>query len=237
VKLACSSTAFDELFRSGDLTQLEWLDLCAHELAADGAVFDVRHFPRADTDYLAQLKKMAADLGLTVAAVRDDGFFGGDAAHIEQGLEFALALGAPLLCAPLPLDMQTSRPELQQRLGTACSAAKRLNVTLAVRNAPHTFGASVHDLKRVSKDADSAWLRFALDPDRFEAADEPEHLIGKCVLAWAQADAANPQGLAARLRGFRGFLALDAAEGTARLEETKNAFRRWREAILVVNRT
>src|SRR5579884_2644633 len=104
MKLASSSTAFDEQLRSDRLTQLEWLDLCAHELAADGVVFDVRHFPRTDTDYLAQLKKMAVDLGLTVAALRHDGFFEGDDAHMAQAVEIALALGAPLLCAPLPAE-------------------------------------------------------------------------------------------------------------------------------------
>ncbi|MGH8163526.1 MAG: hypothetical protein ACREP1_04245, partial [Rhodanobacteraceae bacterium] len=70
MKLACSSTAFDRELRDGDLTQLEWIDRCARELAADGLVFDVAHFPRTDADYLAQVKKMCADLGLTVAAVR-----------------------------------------------------------------------------------------------------------------------------------------------------------------------
>jgi len=82
MKLACSSTAFDQQLRSGDLTQLEWIDACARELAADGVVFDVRHFPRTDTDYLAQVKKMSADLGLTVAALRHDGFFTADSAHM-----------------------------------------------------------------------------------------------------------------------------------------------------------
>src|SRR5579884_2409690 len=102
MKLASSSTAFDEQLRSERLTQLEWIDLCAHELAADGVVFDVRHFPRTDTDYLAQVKKMAVDFGLTVAALRHDGFFTAEEPQMEQAVEMALALGAPLLSAPLP---------------------------------------------------------------------------------------------------------------------------------------
>src|SRR5437588_12197825 len=102
MKLACSSTAFDEQLRGGDLTQLEWIDACARELAADGVVFDVRHFPRTDTDYLAQVKKMSADLGMTVAALRHDVFFTADSTHMEQALEMALAYGALLLNTTLP---------------------------------------------------------------------------------------------------------------------------------------
>jgi len=78
MKLACASSAFDELFRDGALTQIEWIESCAREFEADGVVFDVRHFPRTDSDYLAQVKKMTADVGLTVAALEDDAFFPGD---------------------------------------------------------------------------------------------------------------------------------------------------------------
>src|SRR5579862_7300506 len=70
MKLAVSSTSFADDFAGGALTQLEWLDLCAAELEADGVVFELRHFPRTDAEYVAQLKKMAVDLGLTVAALR-----------------------------------------------------------------------------------------------------------------------------------------------------------------------
>ncbi|MBD5634860.1 MAG: hypothetical protein IAI49_10310, partial [Candidatus Eremiobacteraeota bacterium] len=69
MKIACSSASFAQEIRRGDLTQLDWLDLCANELELDGVVFDADHFPRTDADYLAQMKKAAADLGLTVAAL------------------------------------------------------------------------------------------------------------------------------------------------------------------------
>lgn len=234
MKLACSSTAFDVLLRSGDLTQLEWLDLCAHELAADGAVFDVRHFPRTDTDYLAQLKKMAADLGLSVAALREDGFFSASAERMEQGLEMATALGAPLLSAPLPPETQASWEDVQQRLAAACSEAKRLNVTIALRNVPHTFAASTHDLKRVAKEADSAWLRFGPEFEKFEASDEPREVSGRCVLAWCDLASGPDMGL---LAGFRGFLVLDDRTGSATAEAMKNALRAWRGALFEADRT
>ncbi len=78
MKLACASGALHRSFVRGDLTQLEFLDLCAHELACDGVVLDVRHFPRTDDDYLAQVKKMAADRGLSLAALADAAFFRSD---------------------------------------------------------------------------------------------------------------------------------------------------------------
>ena len=69
MKLACASSSLHRDIERGELTQLEFFDLCARELACDGVVLDVRHFPRTDDDYLAQVKKMAADRGLTIAAL------------------------------------------------------------------------------------------------------------------------------------------------------------------------
>lgn len=232
MKLACSSTAFDEQLRGGDLTQLEWIDACARELAADGVVFDVRHFPRTDTDYLAQLKKMAADLGLSVAALRFDGFFFADSAHMEQALEMALALGAPLLAAPLPASTATSWTQALERLAEATSLAKRFNVTLALRNEPHSFAAGVHDMKRVTKEADSAWLRYGPDFETLEKGSDPRELLPKTVLAWHEFDRADGDAIG-RLRemliSFRGFLVLDAAQGNADAQSMKKAIDRiWR---------
>lgn len=212
MKLACSSTAFGAVLRSGDLTQLEWIDLCARELAADGAVFDMRHFPRFDTDYLAQLKKMCADLGLTVAAVRDDAFFGPDSARMERAFETALALGAPLLTARMELADAVNWNVALERVGAATAHAKRWNVTLAVQNAPQTLAASVHDLKRVAKEADSAWLHYGLDLDAFEAADEPQTLMQKTVLVVRDVERSRN---AVQPAQFRGFVVLDAGSESA----------------------
>jgi Xylose isomerase-like TIM barrel len=237
MKLACSSTAFDEQLRGERLTQLEWIDLCAHELSADGVAFDVRHFPRIDTDYLAQVKKMAVDLGLTVAALRHDGFFDADEPHMEQAVEMALALGAPLLCAPLPPETAAGWSEVQTRLGKATSIAKRLNVTLAVRNAPHTYAATTHDMKRVSKEADSAWLRYGPDLCAFDAASDPPEILGKCVLAWYDArrcSAEDVRAAARMLQGFRGFVVLDDSQGAGTIESMNAALRAW-DAIPVID--
>ncbi len=233
MKLACSSTAFDELLRSGELTQLEWIDLCAHDVAADGLVFDVRHFPRTDADYLAQLKKMAVDLGLTVAALRDEAFFGAERSGMESSLDIAAVLGAPLLSAVLPAQTAVDWNGVRASLSRATSLAKRFNITLAVRNAAGTFAASTLDMKRISKEADSAWLRYAPEFAAFDAASDPAALLAKIVLVWQQAQALPvPSGPPEEFwPRYRGFVALDAAGGNADATSMKNAVRAWRKTL------
>src|SRR3984885_3443121 len=101
MKLAVASSGFHHSLESGELTQLEFLDLCARDLACDGVVLDVRHFPRTDGDYLAQVKKMAADRGLGVAALADAAFFGFEESAMAEAFEVAAAIGAPLLAGEL----------------------------------------------------------------------------------------------------------------------------------------
>ena len=234
MKLAVASSAFHRSLESGELTQLEFLDLCARDLACDGVVLDVRHFPRTDGDYLAQVKKMAADRGLGVAAVADAGFFAADETAMRSALERAVALGAPLLASPLPLETGSSWIEQLERLGIASSLAKRANVTLALRNAARTFAASAPDCKRVSKETDSAWLRFGLDPLAFDAASDPATLAPNAVLLWSDIDAAATNAIAGTIgafAAFRGYVALDERDGSATPAEMQNAMRSWRIAF------
>ncbi len=224
MKLACTSAAFTRAFDRGDLTQLEWLDHCARTFECDGVVLDVRHFPRTDDDYLAQIKKMAADLGLCVAALSDDSALaGGD---VREALRIALAVGAPLLAGRLGADTASTWSDALERLSVASGAAKATNVTLALRNAPGTFAASAHDCKRVAKETDSAWLRFALDPHTFETGSDPAELRGKTVLVFLD----DTSELEAGWADFRGFVALDRATGDASLDDMQRATRRWRTA-------
>lgn len=236
MKLACASTAFHQLLAGGDLTQLEWLDLCARELAVDGVVCDVRHFPRRDSHYLAQVKKMAVDLGLTLAAIASEDFFSGDESAMRDAFALADLTGAPLIAAPLQADTATSWPEELERIGTATSMGKTMNLTLAVRNRPGTFGASSHDLKRVSKEADSAWLRYALDYNAFDATGDTVALVSKAVLLWHEHESGDgdsdesPAGerFLRETAGYRGFLVIDAKGGAGTVPTMRNAVRKWR---------
>lgn len=220
MKVACSSATFARPIAAGDLTQLEWLDACANELEVDGVVFDLAQFPRTDGEYLAQLKKQATDLGLTVAGLSAADAFGpgGDAL-----VELAATVGAPLLIgrAPAAGDDPAAWGSFADDVKERSRAAKRANVTLAARNAPGTLCATSADLKRLAKDVDSAWLRFALDVAAFGAADPPAALLTKSVIAThaigdvasfaAAGDSEAPRVIAALAR-FRGFLVLETRD-------------------------
>ncbi len=225
MKIACSSATFAREIQSGALTQLDWLDLCANELEVDGVVFDAAHFPRRDTEYLAQLKKVATDLGLTVAAFLSHDPFGTEG---EADLDAALALGAPLAIvrAPAESDDPEAWGAFTDALKTRAGDGKRLGVTLALRNAPGTLCPAPADLRRAAKDVDSAWLRFAFDVGA--ASDDEARVLTKSVIAVqsigdVRAFATRDDRIATlaieRLRRFRGFVVLegsaDAAEPAA----------------------
>jgi hypothetical protein len=234
MKLACASGSFHRTIESGELTQLEFLDLCARELACDAVVLDVRHFPRIDDDYLAQIKKMAADRGLTLAALADPAFFGSTREHMNDVLRRAAILGAPLVSSPLARDVDCSWSEQLVLINVATSLAKSLNVTLAVRNAAATFAASTHDCKRVAKEADSAWLRFGPEPQELDPASDPLTLQGNSVLLWSDVGAQSADSIAATIKsfaGFRGHLALDERDGGADAAKMSAALRGWRQAL------
>jgi len=230
MNLSCTSGALHQAIERGDLTQLEFLDRCAHELACDGVVLDVRHFPRTDDDYLAHVKKMATDFGLAVVALADDGFFASDEPAMRATLNRAASLGAPLLIGRLPSETSTSWSEALHRISTATSLAKAVNVTLALCNARGTFAASVHDCKRTAKEADSAWLRFAPDLESFDTAEDPAWLAAKSVALWSDLDGSYDRVLST-FPSFRGHVVLDQRNGAATRDELRSAIRRWRIAL------
>jgi hypothetical protein len=234
MKLACASGSLHRAMASGELTQLEFLDLCARDLACDGVVVDERHFPRVDDDYLAQVKKMATDRGLTIAALADAAFFTSTRERMAAVLGHALALGAPLVAAPLSRELDESWNDQLAQLGVATSLAKALNVTLAVRNLPQTFAASAHDCKRAAKEADSAWLRFGPEPQLFDAASDPRALQPNTVLLWSDASRQTERSIAdtiAAFPRFRGHLVLDDASGAASIAALAAAMDQWREIL------
>jgi sugar phosphate isomerase/epimerase len=226
MKLACTSSAFAGALDRGDLTQLEVLDHAARELSIDGIVLDVRHFPRTDDDYLAQVKKMATDLGLTIAALESSDFFISDIPAMQRVLAMAVAVGSPLVAAPLGTETALPWSAQLAKLSDAAGLAKAANVTLALRNATGTFASSVHDCKRVSKETDSAWLRYGTQPAAFDAGSDATDLAERTVLLWADALGA-PEPLISAWPSYLGFVVLT---GNAPVAEMTNAIRRWRIA-------
>ena len=242
MKLACASSALHHSIERGDLTQLEFIDLCAHELACDGVVLDVRHFPRTDDDYLAQIKKMATDRGLTIAALAGASFFAAPEAEMIEVLAHAVTLGAPLVAGSLAREVECSWSDQLARLNAATGYAKAVNVTLAVRNAPGTYAATTHDCKRVAKETDSAWLRFGPEPRAFDAASDPSVLAANGVLLWSNVGDETERSVGDVIRGFAGFrghLALDEPSGDATARDMRSAIRSWRIALAAIelNRT
>ncbi|MBV8149937.1 MAG: TIM barrel protein, partial [Candidatus Eremiobacteraeota bacterium] len=232
MRLAASSTAFDRALGSGDLSQPELLDLCATELGLDGVVLDRAHFPRRDPDYLAQVKKFAADLGLSIVAVRDD-----DLAVDSDSDAPAVAdsIGAPYVLTRLPAagsDPTTAYNAALEVLARHLADAKRRNVTIALRNVPGSLAEDALTMTRVRKEADSAWLRFAFDPAGWsEPLDQKIRQF--VVLGWRRLDVIpfdgrDPQAEAttAAFGRFVGFLCLDYAG----VENEIAAMRRWIDA-------
>jgi hypothetical protein len=231
MNVACSSGAFHQAIASGALTQLEFVDACAAVFRCDGVAFDARHFPRDDGDYLAQLKKLSADRGLAVAALADASLFASETA-MPAIFERAVALGAPVIAAPLGTEIERSWSEMLTLLGAATSLAKRYNVTIALRNAPGTFAATTHDCKRVSKEADSAWLRYGPEPLALDAASDARSLAPNTVLLWSAAS--NAEAVRAILGAFAqfcGHVVLDRPAGDATVEDVQSAVRAWHTAL------
>lgn len=237
MRLAPSSSAFDRALAAGDLTQLEFLDLCAGELSADGVILDVAHFPRRDAEYLAQIKKFAADVALSIVAVRDDGL---PAVKGSAAPAIAEALGAPYVMLRMPaggLDPVTVYNGALSVLSAALGEAKRRNVTLAVRNVRGTLAGDAFALNRLRKEADSAWLRFALDlpelPDALDERTRKRVVLAYRSLEAVAADGRDPQAPAilAGLMGFGGFLCLDYAGPEREDAAMKRSIAGWRRAL------
>ena len=221
MKICCSSRSYGRAIQSGDLTQLEWVDRCARR-ALDGIDFASAHFPRTDSDYLAQLRKLCVDRGLTVAAVAFDGEIGGDAdvdaqaSLVATWIGNAVALGAPLL--RISSGSSTGAPgiawrELIRGLKAISHAAKEKNVTLALESRPGSLVSSPPDCKRALKECDSAWLRLAQDVTAvLSPSEDGDALLDEIVIAIARggdvdADAARTL----RRRGFIGFVTLETS--------------------------
>lgn len=228
MRLALSTTAYHRALSNGKLTQLELLDMCAGELRMDGIVLDVTHFPRRDLDYLAHVKKFCADLALSIVAVRDDAM----TAQPGDALILASHLGAPYVLTRMPQagnDPVTRWNEAMAILARTAPEAKRLNVTLAVRNAPGSVVSDTFELGRLRKEADTAWLCFAIDPLALPSALD-EKVRKHVVLGYT--DSVADAAVLERLAPFNGFLCLDHDDaGDAAPDAIASLSRGWRSLL------
>lgn len=181
------------MLSAGDLTQLEWVDLCANELGLDGVEFALAHFARLDPEYVAQLKKLCTDRCLTVAGLHHDipldtAAIDDHVVALERSLEIAVWLGAPLVrCALAPSvgPQAVEWRELVRGLKAACAWAKQRNVTFALEPRAGSLVSSSSDAKRIMKECDSAWLRLAPDASALGPAERDnwvEALESACII-------------------------------------------------------
>jgi sugar phosphate isomerase/epimerase len=192
MKVGCNSHSYRRMLAAGELTLLEWVDLCANELNLDGIEFSTAHFLRIDPDYIAQLKKLCVDRCLTVAGLRHDAPLDASAIDdhvraLEGSLALAVGLGAPLVrCSTAAVSgpPAVAWRELVRGLRAACARAKQHNVTIAVEPAPQTAVATAADAKRLIKECDSAWLRLAMDAGMLAPpADQWSEAFASVVIA------------------------------------------------------
>jgi hypothetical protein len=227
VRIAVSSLSFRGPLAAGELTQLEWVERCASVLGADGVVPALDHFPRTDPDYVAQLRKVAIDLGvvpfgLDAPALLDPAAPPGSADEV-----FALAtrFGAAIVRTHLPPPGEIPPVSFVEAVAAAKAVArlaKAANVTVVVAAAPGSLGEDLAAVKRLLKDADSAWLRACppatTDPAAFTSRDRFPTL---CALAGDDARAVR----AGARRAWVIVDAVDAPHPWAVLEGTIAALR------------
>jgi hypothetical protein len=226
VRIAVSSSTFRRPLAAGELTQLEWLERCASALGVDGVIADVMDFPRRDAEYVAQLRKVAIDLGLVP--------FGLDAAGLlepaagparDEALALASGFGAAVVRTTLPPPGDVPPATFVETVGVAKAfsrAAKAVNVTIVLAAAPGTLGEDEAGVKHLIKDVDSAWLRAC-----------PTALIGEVgpkdrYPAFAATPADDPVAVAAR--ASRSWLILDVPAGDRPWDLVRDGVRALRHA-------
>ncbi len=227
MRIALSSSAFRRPFAAGELTQLEWVERCASLLGADGVVCDLSDFPRTDAEYVAQVRKVAVDLGLVPFGVDAPRLLdpAGEPAAREAALALASGLGALVVRTDAPPPGDVPPAAFVEAVGiakAAAKAAKAVNVTLLLATRPGTLAADRDGLRHLIKDVDSAWLRAcppAVDgragwgpKERFPAfeassADDPAAVAAGAAGGWVILDAAESDrpwdALGAAIRALR----------------------------------
>jgi len=215
MRIAVSSRSFRRPLASRELTQLEWLERCASQLEVDGAIADVTDFPRTDGEYVAQLRKVAVDLGLVPFGIDAPGALDPDAGDEARERLVALAsgFGASLVrtVAPPPGEVPPATFVRTVAAAKALSrAAKAANVTVVVVEAPGTIATDLDELKHVLKDTDSAWLRACPPALQLAAGVGPKDRYPACLAT--PADPADAVAAAARAR----WVILDVPDTTER---------------------
>lgn len=133
------------------------------------------HFPSTKKEYLQGVKKLATDLGLTIACTSVSNNFGKETERerkkevekVKQWIDISCYLGAPILriFAGWPEGERDQLwPKMINYLKESVEYAKEVGLVLGLENHNHHgFTKSVEDLLQILKEVGSEWLKVTLD--------------------------------------------------------------------------
>jgi len=182
MKVCMSSWSYHPVIASRQMDQLGWIKLCK-ELELDGVELLDIHFPNLTKEYVLQVKKLVADLGLEVPMCSVSNDFGkateqeraASEKHVETWINASAWFGAKFLrvFAGWPGQRDASKyesekaklwPEMIQRLQRLCNLAGDKGILLALENHNHFgFTKTYEDLDRIIAEVGSDWLGVCLD--------------------------------------------------------------------------
>lgn len=177
MKTSCSSWSYHRVIKEGRLDQMGWIRECA-AIDLDGVELLGYHFPSTEIAYLRGVRKLCADLHLTVAMVSagghlttsDDAKRQKEVEDIGRWMDVAAYLGAPLIrffCGK-GAELEAGGPELYKKVMEAMRKVAAMGEQRGIVAALENHGGTTADqLLSLRKDVNSPWLAFTLDTGNF----------------------------------------------------------------------
>lgn len=232
MKLGCSSWSYHRPIAEGRLSQLDWLRLCAQELALDGVELLDLHFPSPDSSYLREVKRLCTELHLTISCASVSNDFGlpqeeqrhQELIKVKRWADIACFLGAPVLrvFAGWPRgEKQALWPQMIECLRQAAEYGGERGVVLGLENHDRGgFVGTAQEVERCLSEVGSPWLRLNLDTGDYGDLESIRRTIDKAVHVHAKLYELDAEGAEQRLdwpsimdilrgAGYRGFLSIE----------------------------
>ncbi|MFH0764518.1 MAG: sugar phosphate isomerase/epimerase family protein [Candidatus Omnitrophota bacterium] len=192
MKLGLCTWSYNRTFKAGRMDLEKLLHMCADDLKAGGVdIIDI-HFRNGDNvdklledmDYLLKIKKLAADLAITISAVSPGNSFGKDnlkdekaeVDKINRWTDVAYILGAPNLRIFAGWAPKEKHAELWPKVVNsvkACAAyGAKKGVVMAVES--HNGGGYLPtsvETHKLLEDVGSPWVRLNLDTGNYRDPD------------------------------------------------------------------
>lgn len=192
MKLGLCTWSCHKSLETGKLNFVKLLMFCANKLKIGGIDIIADHLPKTDKQSLLNYKKMALDLGLSIACLSPGNNFGKPTAEerrkeveaVNSWIAAAHILGAPVLRIfsgwPWPYqNKQKLWPAMADCIRECAKEAKEAGIVLAIE--PHNDGGflpTAVDTLRLIKEIKSEWVKINLDtgnyqdPDNYKAIED-----------------------------------------------------------------